>query len=114
MPVRGVDRLRAVEVRPDAGGFGTGYRIGGRLVLTCAHLFPDGVGSSGGIRARDLEGKVAWQTEGTIQWSGHAATGERPPRFDVALVELEEGIEPVEPVAFGLLPPHTGSQMVAF
>jgi hypothetical protein len=45
--------------RPDRGyGFGSGYRIGARLVLTVRHLFTDGgtvevrLGSVGGLYPR--------------------------------------------------------------
>jgi hypothetical protein len=114
MPARGIDRTRAVEIRPGAGGFGTGYRIGGRLVLTCAHLFPAGPRSTGRVRARDLDGRTAWEVDGIVRWSAYDGRGTPPPQRDVALVELPEATATVEPVAFGFLPPRTGNATVAF
>ena len=62
MADRQSDPRRPVEiVRPKSG---SAYRIGGRLVLTARHLFPDGVGSYCEVCDKHgfgtTEAKVVW------------------------------------------------------
>jgi tetratricopeptide (TPR) repeat protein len=80
---------RAVEIV--APKYGSAYRIGGRLVLTCAHVLFE-VGSQCCIRAKQTIGK----TNATVVWKAQGA--------DVALIELPESVDPNEPVVFGILP----------
>jgi len=89
---------RAVEIV--GPNYGSGYRIGGRLVLTAAHLFPAGVGSACQVRSKPTFGTVEATVVGTA------------PGADVALVALPEDVASCEPVAFGALP--TGPEKVRF
>lgn len=90
MVCRRFEPERAVEIVGPT--YGSGYRIGGRLVLTAAHLFPTGVGSGCQVRSKPTFGTVA----ATVAWIA--------PRMDIALVELAKGVASCEPVAFGALP----------
>jgi hypothetical protein len=86
---------------------GSGYRIGGRLVLTAAHLFTE----LGDCRVRSkgvgLGRRGSFDEVGaTVVW---IASG-----VDVALVELPEMIDPCEPVQFGLLPDGSTGESIAF
>jgi|GEM_PF-6629517 len=89
MASRMFEPARALEVI--APKYGSAYRIGGRLVLTCAHLVAE-VGSGCQVRSKpnftDLEAKVVWKAK----------------QADVALLELPATIEPCEAVVFGELP----------
>jgi hypothetical protein len=88
MAVSGCSPKYDVEIRSPKSG--SGYRIGGSLVLTAAHLF-DGLGpcqvrSQAGFGL--VEAKVVWIAEGV----------------DIALVELPDSAGGAPPVAFGRLP----------
>ena len=94
----------AVEIV--APKYGSAYRIGGRLVLTCRHLFDDD--SSCKVRFRspsnysdkqDIDAKVIWKA---------------PDNIDIALVELSKTIEACDPVSFGQLPDANSSEKVKF
>jgi inactive STAND/Trypsin-like peptidase domain len=87
--------------------YGSGYRIGGRLVLTAAHLF-ESLGSCQ-VRSKKkgnsdkgffelVEAQVVWIADGV----------------DVALVELPESIEPCDPVQFGLLSDGSEGESIDF
>ena len=95
----------AVEI--SGSGYGSGYRIGGRLVLTAAHLF-ESLGSCQ-VRSKKkgnsdkgffelVEAQVVWIADGV----------------DVALVELPESIEPCDPVQFGLLSDGSEGESIDF
>jgi hypothetical protein len=99
MPIRILKPKYVVEIT--APRYGTGYRIGGRLVLTCAHLFENNnhdckVRSKEGFK--EVEAKVVW----------------RATNADVALVELPEHIKNCKPVAFGQLPTRQTTKTVDF
>ena len=98
MACRRFEPERAVEIVGPT--YGSGYRIGGRLVLTAAHLFPTGVGSVCQVRSKPTFGTVA----ATVAWTA--------PGADIALVELPEDVAGCEPVAFGALP--SGPEKVRF
>jgi hypothetical protein len=84
---------------------GSGYRIGGRLVLTAAHLFTE-LGTCQ-VRSKGIQSRGAFeQVEATVIW---IASG-----VDVALVELPVGIEDCDPVQFGLLPDCLTGESIAF
>ena len=85
--------------------YGSGYRIGGRLILTAAHLFTAlGVCQ---VRSKGIQSKGAFeQVEATVVW---IALG-----VDVALVELPVGIEDCDPIQFGLLPGDQAGSSVDF
>ena len=84
---------------------GSGYRIGGRLVLTSAHLFSS-LGSCQ-VRWKGIPGKEGFaKVEALVVWM---AVG-----IDVALVELPEKIEACDPVQFGLLPDGLNGESISF
>ena len=92
---------RAVEVIFPR--YGSAYRIGGRLVLTSAHLLNElEVGSECRIRAKkefgELAAKIVWKDQQT----------------DVALVELPEIIDSWDAVVFGQLPESHAGEKLAF
>jgi hypothetical protein len=89
---------QAVEITGPA--YGSGYRVGGRLVLTAAHLFPAGVGNGCQVRSKRTFGTVA----ATVAWIA--------PGVDIALVALPDDVASCEPVAFGALP--TGPERARF
>lgn len=99
MPIRQFEPNRGVEVFSPK--YGTGYRIGGRLVLTVAHLLGE-VGSDCEIRDKRSFGKeiaqVAWKAQGS----------------DIALIELPEKIPGVKAITLGELPEVTGGEKLAF
>ena len=101
MPERHFDPARAVEVI--AASYGSGYRIGGRLVLTAAHLLPPELGSNCKVRfhrdagAGEWAGKVAWIAPGWRHPDG-------PPKADVAFVAIEDEAPECEPAMVGQLP----------
>ncbi len=88
----------AVEIR--APKFGSGYRIGGRLVLTAAHLFTQ-LGSCK-VRLkepfREIDAEVVWISSDV----------------DVALVELPETIDVCHSVQFGKLPTADQGETIEF
>ncbi len=95
---------RALEIV--APKYGTAYRIGGRLLLTCRHLFDNSNDCKVRFRSasdysdkQDIDAKVIWKA---------------PDNIDIALVELPETIETFDPVDFGLLPDASSTQKVKF
>jgi len=97
--IREFEPGRALEViKPK---YGSAYRIGGRLVLTAAHLL-DEVGSGCRVRSKQSFGV----TEATVVWKASQA--------DIALIELPECIAAFEAIAFGLLPEKQGSGNLKF
>ncbi len=95
---------RALEIV--APKYGTAYQIGGRLLLTCRHLFDNSNDCKVRIRSasdysdkQDIDAKVIWKA---------------PDNIDIALVELPETIETCDPVDFGLLPDASSTQKVKF
>jgi hypothetical protein len=95
---------RALEIV--APKYGTAYRIGGRLLLTCRHLFDNSKDCKVRFRSpsnysdkQDIDAKVIWKA---------------PDNIDIALVELPETIETCDPVDFGLLPDASSTQKVKF
>jgi tetratricopeptide (TPR) repeat protein len=88
MVTREFDPRRAVEII--SPGYGTGYRIGGRLVLTAKHLV---VGAADrACVVRTASGPVA----AAVVWTA--------PQADAALVKVADSVEPVLPAALGYLP----------
>lgn len=81
--------------------YGSAYRIGGRLVLTAAHLLNE-TGSICRVRLKqsflETVAKVVWKAS----------------QEDVALIELPESIEPCEAVVFGRLPESTVGEKLEF
>jgi NACHT domain/Trypsin len=110
-----VEEWRAVEIRGDPEGYGSGYRVGGRLVLTAAHVVGD-VGGSCRVRPRGVD--VGWRDAwaGTVVWTAAEPGTQRKerPRNDVAVVELGKDVEDAEPVTFGRLPGQPVSSTVSF
>ncbi|WP_155119240.1 NB-ARC domain-containing protein, partial [Microcystis aeruginosa] len=104
---------RALEIV--APKYGTAYRIGGRLLLTCRHLFDNSNDCQVRFRSasnysdkQDIDAQVIWKA---------------PDNIDIALVELPELPELVElpetvkicdAVSFGLLPDASSTQKVKF
>ncbi|OCY12577.1 MAG: hypothetical protein BEV12_02090 [Microcystis aeruginosa CACIAM 03] len=95
---------RALEIV--APKYGTAYRIGGRLLLTCRHLFDNSNDCKVRFRSpskysdkQDIDAKVIWKA---------------PDNIDIALVELPETIETCDPVDFGLLPDSNSGEKVKF
>jgi hypothetical protein len=95
---------RALEIV--APKYGTAYRIGGRLLLTCRHLFDNSNDCKVRFRSpsnysdkQDIDAKVIWKA---------------PDNIDIALVELPETIETCDPVGFGVLPDASSTQKVKF
>ncbi|MGB3310536.1 MAG: HEAT repeat domain-containing protein [Nodosilinea sp.] len=99
MPIRQFEPSRAIEVI--APRYGSGYRLGGGLVITAAHLL-DGVGSDCEVRDKRSFGKekahVVWKAQGS----------------DLALIELPEGVAGVDAIALGQLPEATAGEKLAF
>ncbi|WP_253257685.1 NB-ARC domain-containing protein, partial [Microcystis aeruginosa] len=95
---------RALEIV--APKYGTAYRIGGRLLLTCRHLFDNSNDCKVRFRSasnysdkQDIDAKVIWKA---------------PDNIDIALVELPETIETCDPVVFGVLPDANTTKKVKF
>ncbi|MCA2948313.1 NB-ARC domain-containing protein, partial [Microcystis sp. M109S1] len=95
---------RALEIV--APKYGTAYRIGGRLLLTCRHLFDNSNDCKVRFRSpsnysdkQDIDAQVIWKA---------------PDNIDIALVELPETIETCDPVGFGVLPDASSTQKVKF
>ncbi len=99
MPIRQFEPSRAVEII--ASTYGSGYRLGGRLVLTAAHLLGD-VGSDCEVRDKLSFGKekaqVAWKAQG----------------LDIALIELPEKIADLRAITLGKLPEATAGEKLTF
>ena len=94
----------AVEIV--APKYGSAYRIGRSLVLTCKHLFDDDNRCKVRFRSpsnysdkQDIDAKVIWKA---------------PDNIDIALVELPETIEDCDPVSFGQLPDANSAEKVKF
>lgn len=100
MPPHSIERWRAVEIT--APHYGSGYRIGCRLVLTAKHLVPDGPGSRCTVRARHTFG----ERNSEVVWSA--------PDADVALVALPEDVEGCTPIGFGRLPSEPSADIINF
>lgn len=90
---------RAVEITSPK--YGSGYRIGGRLVLTAAHLLT-GVGTDCLVRAKqsfgEVDTKVVWKAQG----------------WDIALIELPESVPVCEPAVLGRLPEGKAGEKLEF
>ncbi|MBE7385146.1 MAG: tetratricopeptide repeat protein [Leptolyngbya sp. SIO1E4] len=99
MSIRQFEPSRAVEVI--APRYGSGYCIGGRLVLTAAHLLGD-VGSSCTVRAKQSFGEKAAHTI----WKAK--------NLDIALIELPSEVERVEATVLGKLPKANTSEKLDF
>jgi hypothetical protein len=99
MPIRQFEPRRAVEII--APSYGSGYRLGDRLVLTAAHLLGE---KDSDCEIRDkrsfgkMAAKVVWKAEG----------------LDIALIELPAGIAGVGPVTLGRLPEEKTGEKLAF
>ncbi len=87
--------------------YGTGYRIGGRLVLTCRHLF-DEHDNTCQVRFRkkfdyldkeDIPANIIWKAPGNV---------------DIALIELPKNLEGCEPITLGELPDRNSAEIVKF
>ena len=79
----GVDRYRVCELYaagPDAEGSGSGYRVGGRLVLTARHVIAPAGGAGGRVLVRPLS--VPEWLPARVEWSDADV--------DAALVVIEE------------------------
>jgi DNA polymerase III delta prime subunit len=100
MSIRTFEPSRAVEVI--ASQYGSGYRIGGRLVLTASHLLGE-VGTECTIKNKkgfeEKQAKVVWKA---------------PKDTDVALVELPEENAEVEPITLGQLPEGKAGENISF
>ncbi|MGI0493294.1 tetratricopeptide repeat protein [Alkalinema pantanalense CENA528] len=81
--------------------YGSAYRIGGRLVLTAAHLL-----NEDGSRCRVRSKQSFGETVAKVVWKAS--------QEDVALIELPESIEPYEAVVFGRLPEPTVGEKLEF
>lgn len=99
MSIRKFEPNRAIEII--APRYGSGYRIGGKLVLTAAHLLGD-VGSECEVRDKKSFG----QEKAHGVWKAQD--------LDIALIELPVGIAGVEPITFGKLPEATSGEKIAF
>ncbi|TRV67659.1 MAG: trypsin-like serine protease, partial [Microcystis panniformis Mp_MB_F_20051200_S6D] len=95
---------RALEIV--APKYGSAYRIGGHLLLTCKHLFDNDNKCKVRLRSpsnysdkQDIDARVIWQA---------------PDNIDIALVELPETIETCNPVGFGVLPDANTTKKVKF
>ena len=99
MAIRQFIPSRAVEVM--APNYGSGYRIGGSLVLTAAHLI-DRVGTNCTVRDKQSFGERVAQ----VVW--------RSWESDIALIKLPREIEGVEAITFGQLPKSTAGEKLVF
>jgi hypothetical protein len=100
MALRNFEPKLAVEIiKPK---YGSGYRIGGRLVLTAKHLFRNGENSGCKVRAKQTFGEV----DAEVVWTA--------PNADVALVALPEDVDGCEPIVFGCFPSEPKAAIVDF
>jgi len=90
---------RAIEVI--APKYGSAYRIGGRLVLTAAHLLNE-VGSSCRVRSKETFQEV----DAVVAW--------KAPDCDLALLELPDRVAAVEPAVLGRLPEAKAGEKIGF
>jgi Trypsin-like peptidase domain len=86
------DPTRAVEINIKNGDYGSGYRIGGRLVLTCAHI----------IKNEPVDCEVRSQPQG-FEWKKAEVVWKKED-LDIALIELPQEITSLKPVTFGKRP----------
>jgi tetratricopeptide (TPR) repeat protein len=100
MAVQQFEPKRSVEI--SSSSYGTGYRIGGRLVLTAAHLLAD-KGATCQVRSKDTFGEV----EAEVVWKARKGV-------DIALVKLPETIDACEAVVFGKLPLAAIGETISF
>ncbi|MGK7886306.1 MAG: GUN4 domain-containing protein [Crocosphaera sp.] len=96
----------AIEIM--APKYGSGYRIGGRLVLTSAHLF-DNVQNDATcqVRSKSESKENCWETSAHIIWKA-------PNNIDIALIELPKEIGLCEPIGLGKLPDSNSAERVDF
>lgn len=97
--IRQFEPERALEVVDPKHG--SAYRIGGRLVLTAAHLL-DEVEYICRVRSKRTFGTA----EAVVVWKAADA--------DIALIELPESIAPCKSVTFGRLPKPISGEKIAF
>lgn len=99
MSIRRFEPSRAVEVLTPK--YGCGYRIGGNLILTAAHLL-NKVGSGCEVRDKQSFGKedaqVVWKAQG----------------LDIALIELPDRIADLQAITIGELPEATAGEKLSF
>jgi len=100
MSVRKFEPSRAVEIISSM--YGSGYRIGGRLVLTGAHLLDD---VNTYCTVRDKQG--FGEKKAKIVWKA-------PEDLDIGLIELPEEIVGVESIVLGQLPEDTARGQIKF
>ncbi len=102
MAIQQFEPGRSIEIMSPS--YGSGYRLGGRLVLTAAHLVAE-VGAACRVRSKqplqsfsEVQAKVAWKAQG----------------WDIALIELPEDIDPCEAVVLGRLPQSSAGETIGF
>jgi hypothetical protein len=100
MPIKRFEPTLAVEII--SPGYGSGYRIGGRLVLTAKHLLGE-VGSSCKVRDK----RSSWEDDGQVVWIA-------PGEADVALLKLSQAIEACDSIVFGRLPMKPPAEKLRF
>lgn len=100
MPIKRFEPTRAVEITKPK--YGSAYRIGGQLILTAKHLFPEGVGSTCKVRDKRTFGEI----EARVIWTAASA--------DVALVELPQTMKSCESVVFGRIPSEAYATKIKF
>lgn len=103
---------RAIEII--GSKYGTGYRVGGRLVLTCGHLFDDQKNCKVRFRSpsnyaekQEIDAEIIWKS---------------PDNIDIALIKLPEKlpetlkgwVESCPPIRFGQLPNINSAEQVKF
>ena len=103
MSIRQFEPRRAVEII--APRYGSGYRIGGRLILTAAHLLGE---EETDCEVRDKR-SFGQQTAQIVYRREDTSNG-----IDIALVELPEVVAMVSPVTLGQLPDITAGEKLAF
>lgn len=101
-----LDPKRAIEIT--SPGYGSGYRIGGRLVLTASHLFKDNssqspkIGTLCTVRSKSDFGEV----EAKLVWVA--------PQADAALIVLPDNVPRAKAVEFGFLPQKPQAKTISF
>ena len=95
---------RVVEVRVDLGAahhpryrFGSGYRLGGRLVLTAAHVVAGAPAGGVTVRGPDKHPRPAAPVDGG---------GDDQAAIDLALLELPPGVPELPPVPVAIVDPE--------
>jgi CHASE2 domain-containing sensor protein len=99
---------RAVEILTP--NYGSGYRIGGRLVLTAAHLFKDDASQP---LALDAKCKVRSKIDTTIG-TVNAELVWISSQIDAALIKLPDSVPAVKASGFGLLPAEKQAKSIDF